>query len=587
MYYIFASSKKVDLTPIKNMNKESISWCVPKDFEISEEYHYNLKGNRIFDCYSFTEGIKKNVDENHDQLHFFHGYLLRKEGIDDILRIDPEKNYYGVYSHGKITHESCYFATDEIGLSPLYYSSENGIVFVSNNPHLIAIYKRKLGFEIKVEPTLAVWHTIGITNESNNTGYAGIYRVKPWRYIFVDVEDNILFPTKERLGKDNSYEDLVYESIKELRNGMETINEIFENKHSQLTGGFDSRLVMAYIIDNGNCSDWDFTTKGTMKNPDCIVADMLGKQFGLNYKIEPRKHFKEKVDDIDGYVKDICMANAMESSLVRLNNFQGMRTNEVCLNGMGAVFAKSLDFASSFKIFMQRKFRGQNIDFDNLTDEQYNQGYDCFGHADVDRFFLKESGLDVVKEFRKYLFKFNYNRFQDNMNYADAMSAYRWRIHNCNLATMENNLIFLYSPIVLEASRKLDYHLRNEGKLYFDMMWRLNPELCFIPFENRVYNPDLYKEFPNEIKNIFKNIPPVTGDITSESQITFFDTILPIMKDTLVDSLPSEIFDYINKDSVIERLNNNDGFGKPVFALMGLYGISKWYEIVKDLNEKI
>lgn len=104
MYYIFASSKKVDLTPIKNMNKESISWCVPKDFEISEEYHYNLKGNRIFDCYSFTEGIKKNVDENDDQLHFFHGYLLRKEGIDDILRIAPEKNYYGVYSHGKITH---------------------------------------------------------------------------------------------------------------------------------------------------------------------------------------------------------------------------------------------------------------------------------------------------------------------------------------------------------------------------------------------------------------------------------------------------------------------------------------------------
>ena len=46
------------------------------------------------------------------------------------------------------------------------------------------------------------------------------------------------------------------------------------------------------------------------------------------------------------------------------------------------------------------------------------------------------------------------------MNYADSMSAYRWRAHNCNLTTLENNLILLYSLVVLEASRKLNFGSR-------------------------------------------------------------------------------------------------------------------------------
>lgn len=102
-----------------------------------------------------------------------------------------------------------------------------------------------------------------------------------------------------------------------------------------------------------------------------------------------------------------------------------------------------------------------------------------------------------------------------------------------------------------------------------------------------MYNPELYKEFPDAIKKLFKAIPPVTGSIVSESQITFFDAVLPSMRKRLLDELPVEVFDYVKRESVEERLAENEGFGKPVFALLGLYGIAKWYEIVSDLNASI
>ena len=585
MYFIFVSSKGADLAPISGIGKDSISWCMPSGYEIKSEYHRKISKGRILDLYGFHDDLDKCCS-GQDRVGFFHGYLLGDEH-PTIMNMDPAKSYYGVYSHGMVSKEDCYFATDEIGLSPLHYSNDEEVLMVSNNPHLIAIYKRMLGIKMRVESTLAVWHAVGITNESNVTGYKGVFRVEPWRYIRIDVDGSILFPAKKRIGEGVSYEDLCYEGITELRKGMMSVNSLFSDKRSQLTGGFDSRLVLSFIMDSGTVGDWQFETKGSMANPDCMVATMLAQRYGLNHNVGPRRDFRDERGDLDAYVKDACMANAMESSLVRLQQFAGLRSSSVCLNGMGAAFAKSFGFASSFRVFMQRKFRGTEIDFDHLNDEQYRAGYDCFGHADADRFYLNEDGLDVVREFRKYLFRFNYNRFQDNMNYADSMSAYRWRIHNCNLSTLENNLVFLYSPVVLEASRKLDYRLRQDGKLYFDMMWRINPDLCFVPFENRVYNPELYREFPDQIKRLFKDIPPVTGSIVSESQITFFDAILPAMKEKLLDGLPSEVFDYVKREAVEERLANNEGFGKPVFALLGLYGVMKWYEIVEELNRSV
>ena len=391
MYYIFASSTKKDLTPINEIKTEDIGYAIPSGYKVTSEYHYKYRQKtRIFDCYIIDESKSGKIEPNQtkEQVSFFHGYLL--EPFNSAEDLAPDQNYYGVYSHGKIKNDDCYFATDEIGLSPLYYSKEDEIILISNNPHLIALYKRYLGYKIRVEPTIAVWQTIGITSESHHTGYQGIYRVNPWRYIIVNFEDNVSFLSKKITGEGLNYNELLFESIKQLRAGMRIINTSYSKKYSQLTGGFDSRMVLAYILDSGAIDDYQFITKGLEQNPDCIVAKMIAEKFKLNHICSPRRTKKEERIEMDETIKKICKDNAMESSLVRLQEFMGIGNNEVVLNGMGAVFAKSLGFAKSFSIFMKRKFSNTEIDFGNLTYEERRYGNECFGFADIDRMFYHQ-----------------------------------------------------------------------------------------------------------------------------------------------------------------------------------------------------
>lgn len=262
----------------------------------------------------------------------------------------------------------------------------------------------------------------------------------------------------------------------------------------------------------------------------------------------------------------------------------GVENEEVCLNGFGAILVKSLGDAQAFQIFMRRHFKGKNIDFNNLTWDEQKIGYNCYGYSDAARYYLTDNGISATHSYRKYVFEFSYNRFPENMNYADALVAYRWRTHNCNLSSIENNCIFLYNPILAEAGRKLSPDLRKNGKAFFDIMWKVNPGLCFEPFENRKYEPMIYENFPEKIKRIFSEIVSIEGSIVSENQTNFFNTLLPFIRNNLIDLLPDQVFELVNRDAIIDILKKDLTFGKNVFALINLYGVAQWYKMIGEFN---
>lgn len=592
MHWIFVSADHPIPESITTLTRQDTSFCNPNGPFVDEAHFRTRSKCRSFACYASAPIDEQQISISGNELEFFHGYLLDRTDTDHLGRSDanhlsPKRSYYGVYSHGFVSDVNCWFASDEIGLSPIYYSSDDAYTIISNNAHLIAFYKRKLGYTLKPELTLAVWHTIGLTIESNKTGYEGILRILPWRYLELDFENTLFVSSKERLDLGLSYQDYLRLSIQELRGGLEALNAKFPSiRVAQLTGGLDSRLVAAFLLDSGLTPYFTFETEGSDQNADVIVAKMVAQQQGLDHKVTPRNPIQGDLADIDSIVKDELWANVMETSLTR---FYGRKntTEAPKLNGFGAVFAKSLWFASSFRIFMEKHFGKGVVDFDNLTPEQVAYGKECFGYSDSDRQLLTDHAFGVSSAFRSYIMDYNHLRFPDHMNYADGLSAYRWRTHNANFRSMDNNLVFLYSPVVLEAARQLSPELRQEGKLYFDMMWQLNKELTMIPFENRTLNPILFEEYPAADREHLSNIPPVKGGIVSETQMSLFDQLLPFLEQNLIDMLPSNVFDYIKRDALAQRLKEQTGFSKQAFPLINLYGIAKWHELIDELNAKV
>jgi len=590
MHYIFVSSNNIlideRMETLQHIKKEDLLFCSFEQPYLSEFCYTSKNRSRRLDCYSFEKEL--NAFQSDDVANIFHGYLLNNTSLETNggKELNPKECYYGVYSHGFVSATDCYFASDEVGLSPIYYSQREDYLFISNNPHLIAIYQLKLGFKVAPEPTLPIWHTTGITVESDITGYENIKRVRPWRYITVDFQNVINFPVKSPMSLPVSYEDSIDYCIEELRTGMQTIQNRFSLINEvQLTGGFDSRLVLAFLLEAELQNKYTFETHGVEEHPDLIVAKMLCESLGINHKVESALPLDITMDVLEQEVKNKCIATAMESTTIRFFNevFLVKKYNPK-LGGLGATMAKSMQYPESFIAFMKRRFKGQDIDFNNLTGEHLKHAHECIGYSDVDRLYLTDLSFENSNNYRKYIIEFGLNNFPENMYYVDCMIAYRYRNHESGLEGLHNRYIYLYSPAFNETVRKLSPSLRQNSKLHFDIMQKIYPSLCLIPFENRKYDPELYAHLPNSLKEQLSLIPKITGSPISQTQDNAYNFLVPTLRKNLLDMIPKNVFDYIKKDSLEKRLTEDIPFGKEAFLHINLFGLSKWYEIVADLN---
>ena len=582
MHFIFVSSQEKDLGPVADVTRRSLTAPLFQPAYRSEFHFRPPGGRRIVDCFSYEESFPAGSGcARGGEARLFHGYLL---GDDDINHLSARENYYGVYSHGVVSDGACEFGSDELGLSPLYHASAGGFVFVANNPHLIAEYMRRLGIPVRPEPSLPLWHSMKITVESDNTGYAGIFRVRPWRYLTVGVDGAVSSPVKNRTVLPDDYD----ECVDELRSGMQSIVTRHTDLRADLTGGYDSRLTFSFVLDGGYQDKFSFHTGGVDENPDVVVATELADAYGLKHLRSLPRYVPVDFDiaAYDDAVRYRAIRNAMETSEVRMGGKWSKSSadypvNTVCsLNGKGAIFAKSYG-VSGFEARMRRKFRGTDVDFANLTAAQLEWAPDCFGWADSFRGLLTEGAFAESRAWRRYIVDFGYERFRERIGYADTLSAYQYRTHNANLDIMDSNCIFLYSPLVLETSRRLTPALKQGGKLYFDIMYRLNPELCYFAYENRQYDPAIYAEYPREVRERLAAVPPATGSIESVSNRSAFEYLLPLLRGSLLDMLPPSVFDYVDRDAVASRLRDVE-FGVNAYPLISLYGIAKWHDVVES-----
>ncbi|MET3976977.1 hypothetical protein [Cellulosimicrobium sp. 4261] len=586
MHFIVVSSQQGDLGPVAGVRRESLPAPFFQPGYRSEFRFRSPSGRRLVDCYSYEAEFPEECAEVRTSgVRIFHGYLLGPEETSDL---SPRSNYYGVYSHGVVGDEECEFGSDELGLSPLYHASADGYTFVANNPHLIAEYMDRLGLRVRPEPSLPLWHTMKITVESDNTGYEGIHRVRPWRYLSIGSQDEVRSPAKEKVALPESYDECVQLCVDELRAGMRSIVEKYSRLRSDLTGGYDSRLTFAFILDGGYQDRFTFHTGGVDENPDVVVATRLAEAYGLDHLRSLPRYVPVDFDlaAYDDAVRYRAVRNAMETSEVRMGGRWSKSAadypeNSSCsLNGKGAIFAKSYG-VSGFEARMRRRFRGTEVDFANLTAEQLEWAPECFGWADSFRGLLTDRAFETSRAWRRYIVDFGYERFRERTGYADTLSAYQYRTHNANLDIMDANCIFLYSPLVLEVSRRLAPGLKQAGKLYFDIMYKLNPELCFFPYENRVYDPAIYADYPQDVRQRLAAVPPAVGSIESVSNRSAFEYLLPLLRDSLIDMLPGSVFDYVDRDAVAERLRDVE-FGVRAYPLISLYGIAKWHDVVGE-----
>ena len=179
---------------------------------------------------------------------------------------------------------------DPYGLHPLYIGRVRDVTLIANRPQLVAVeIERLTGKSAERDHCFAAWLAFIGRPIGDRTGYedvrcvpfgAGVridpdhgaslsFTDAPWQLPAMDIDDSCI-------------DRIECELIANLRAAIKAMGH---TPRLQLTGGRDSRLVLALAVRAGLLQDVDIVTNGKADTPDVIVAKDLATSLGLRHTL--------------------------------------------------------------------------------------------------------------------------------------------------------------------------------------------------------------------------------------------------------------------------------------------------------------
>jgi hypothetical protein len=385
--------------------------------------------------------------------------------------------------------------SDPVGITPLYYHSGPKGAFISNRVDLIRalVGPDEAGYD---ENTLAYLVTWGLI-PSGMTIYRGIYGVKAGEIVRIcdgrlSVMQTAVNPFLSLPGTDGlaDINEDVWDSIgEEVRTNMRCLrfcDTLFPT--FGLSGGRDSRLLLAVALNEGIARDIYFFTQGVDVHPDVIVAQEITEHFGLFHAIRA-----PKPGSVDPFlVFDEAMPKHMFYS-----------------EGMSSVFEPHA-----------RAVCADVPIFAGLNGENFRGPFDLHGQStakirdfsDVEDFFDRCVWLDpakivhpeIVQRHRKDRFDWIRLRMGQGIPAGDIPNHFynEWQSLRRNHAFRKMNgynqhvINVLSGNVMYWAASHIGPEGRRQERIHFEMMRRLNPWLTEHHFANTAWHPAIASELP-------------------------------------------------------------------------------------------
>ena len=270
------------------------SLCKNEKFFFTEKSH----GNYLHMLYSAKEyrGSRKYIAQNDDYILFYSGLPIDPSGkikahnADELLVHFEELKYEleGIASIVRVRKSTfdVEIITGCLAMEQVYYFNFGSRLVISNMVRSI----QNITGNFRIDP-LAVSYYLSLGWAASDKTLAEEIKVikggEHWKWnSYKKVIDKKTYfdPTTIKPEK----EDPGYNIIKKLCTGFGNELQILSNSFKlecPLTGGFDSRLIAALLINNS--IDADYYTNGNPKHKEITIASIITKKFNLPYTIYP------------------------------------------------------------------------------------------------------------------------------------------------------------------------------------------------------------------------------------------------------------------------------------------------------------
>lgn len=435
------------------------------------------------------------IDEDHVP------YLFRAGGIKELQKLSGE---YNIIIVDTVDGDIC-CVSSRLGLLPLFYAAIEGALYVSDSLGSLGQASGQNELDLAVVAQLCLYN-YSLTNCSLLKGCYCLPAGSCLRFTGGRNELSTYWDPEQLLHKDiirgNNATDLIDAAFQDA---IKRYAGQVEHTALSLTGGWDGRLVLAYILENMSPDQLQLYSFGTAESQDVLIPRHIARGMSLNYKpyILDEEYLesafvpaaRDAVMHSDGYrsiqrahylyamqdlatnhtslISGICGSNVMKAAATTPSVVLNKRILQLLTSSDAEpVILQHLaelkkDFAPEFDELDQTDFQESVMSPElvrALQQESYSQKASCFVFGILER---KYFGPELASY--KHLIG-NFSPFID-AGFIDALSQTEY----------------------FNANRVSDSIFGNKSNaiLYAKLMWRHNSRLAAFPSDKYVKLTDL------------------------------------------------------------------------------------------------
>ncbi|GEK52995.1 hypothetical protein [Vreelandella venusta] len=361
--------------------------------------------------------------------------------------------------------EEAFVERDILGVYPIWYASYNNIDFASNNIYCIAnainslggkVYRNSFYSASELALENALWkespfegvYLLGVHEKIIFNGMgADVIKFSPWYY-----------------RSSFSYQELLEKTCEEVSGNIKAISDSrYSHKVSDLTGGYDSRMILSGIVGQGLQDNFSFFTSG-VNTGDSSAASFLRNKYKLR---KTAYNIKGTPGDMVDKVRRSLCASYGQHSMADYANY--MPDVVECNGTMGELFRQFYCFSDDVAPV-------------DAIKAAFNERFSVLPTASVDR---------IMQGYKEFFDEKNRQGFSvDEAFYHLYLEQRNQQFVGVSMRAKSNVQAIalpLYSTAGVAAALALTPEERKSLKLVYDITKKLCHELIFPPLENRVW----------------------------------------------------------------------------------------------------
>jgi hypothetical protein len=474
----------------------------------------------------------------------------------------------GLYSAVSLSTDGHgYVWSDPLGLGLLYRAESDDLVVISNRASIAARLVTPPGREPARDVEGVTWLAHSGFIVGDRTGFDGVRTLPQGSYLELRPGEPPRvqrWATHPWLPADSSAAPDLPDVVRALREhltaslrslvGLSTWRTMAE-----LTGGKDSRLVLALLIHGGMEREVVFNTWGSAELPDCIVASQLAERYGLEHRSAASSSPRTAVSDQLRAADPIGFLQRLQD---HVRHTDGMMSTWD-LRGAHQTPSPTLSLTGQCGegLYSNYPGTGRLRTMAELDAVVHRSGFGSHGAG----MLRPDAQAHYDEQIRAQL----RSAMPQEGTPQDAVDGFylatrlrRW-FGTGQEADPRNRVSPLYSLPALRAAFALGSRRRRSEELVLELMRATCEELATLPFAATSWPAEALADLPDPAR--FR-VPPVqppgrrsstmARTVGQENQARALDERIPVLRSQLDIGADHPLFDLIDRDAVLRAVDD-------------------------------